>query len=192
MKIKRDNRSRELKEMDVKSLVKELSAESQRGLEPFNSMAYDEVISRGSKAVPELSSILAEKPFFLGLLALRQVNLDEYRKLNSQLRIRSLVSSLEHAKFFNAFGVPHLYWEEAAKAIIDEGRGAKKYLIPLLTNKRKAPVWGSEGTIINKTYKYRVCDYAWKMLLDIDKKEIQIPKSPAKRDSLIKEYINSN
>ena len=193
MKIKRENRSMVLKEMDVKQLIQELSAESQRGLEPFNSMAYKEVIARGSQVVPELSSSLqsAEKSFLLELLALREINRDEYKKLDTGVRIKTLIDALEKAKFFNVFGIPHLYWEQAAKAIIEEGEGAKEYLIPLLKNMREAPVWGSEGTVINRIYKYRVCDYAWKMLLDIDQRQIEIPKDILERDSLINEYIDS-
>lgn len=190
MKIKRENRTRELKEMDGSKLVQDLSNESQRGLEPFNSMAYKEAVSRGSKVVPELSSALklTEKPFLLGLLALRTINPDEYKKLEPGFRIKPLIDALESAKFFNAFGVPHLYWEEAAKAIIEEGEGAKEYLVPLLKNTRMAPVWGSEGTITNKIYQYRVCDYAWKMLLDIDKKEVEVSQDASVRDSLFSEY----
>lgn len=192
MKVKRDNRTKELKEMDVPTLINALSAESQRGLEPFNSMAYKETISRKDNALQELSAVLAKKPFFLGLLALREINPDEYKKLQSELRVMSLVETLVNAKFFNAFGVPHLYWEQAANAIIEEGDVAKKYLVPLLTHTREAPVWGSEGTIINSTYKYRVCDYAWKMLLDIEQQDIQIPEDPARRDALIKTYTEIN
>lgn len=195
MKIKREYRSMVLKEMDVKQLIQELSTESQRGLEPFNSIAYKEVIARGSQVVvPELSSSLqsTEKSFLLGLLALREINRDEYKKLDTLVRIKTPIDALEKAKFFNVFGIPHLYWEQAAKAIIEEGEGAKEYLIPLLKNMREAPAWGSEGTVINSIYKYRVCDYAWKMLLDIDQRQIEIPKNILERDSLINEYIDSS
>jgi hypothetical protein len=194
MKVKRENRSAELKKMAVKPLVEELFAESQRGLEPFNSMAYEEIVSRGREAASELSAYLnsTEQPFLLGLLALRKINPDEYKKLKPERRIKPLTVVLENAKFFNAFGVPHISWEDAAKAIIEEGPAAKEYLIPLLKNTRAAPVWGSEGTVINETYKYRVCDYAWKMLLDIDRIQIEVPEDISKRDSLILEYINSN
>jgi hypothetical protein len=86
--------------------------------------------------------------------------------------------------YFNTWGLPHIKWEEAAQAIIDEGSAAEKALVPLLTDKRDAPVWGGEDFAEYQRYRYRVCDYAWAMLNEIRGQKIPIPQDPAERDRL--------
>ena len=183
---KRDARAQELKATDVPHLAQQLAAESQKGKEPFNSSAFREMVSRGSAGATALAPLITQpdRSSLLSLLALRKMSTDEYKKLNQDLRVSILTNSLKTAQNFNTFGMPHDHWEDAAKAIIEEGRAAEKPLIAMLNDHRDAPVWGSELFMEYKRYKYRVSDYAWALLNEIRGQKVQIPEDPAARDRL--------
>lgn len=183
----REGNKGRLKKMSTAQLAAALAADSRKGVESFNSMAYTEMISRGDQAAHNLAGHLSkgERSSLLGLLALRQLSMPEYNEMSSRLRVKVLVDSLRTAKKFNSWGLPHLFWEDAAKAIIAEGETAKPALIALLKDKRPAPVWGSEGAMEYVRYKYRVCDYAWALLNEIENRKLEIPEDPSDRDKLI-------
>jgi hypothetical protein len=186
---KREQTMKQYKEMTVPQLAEQLVADSDRGLEPFNSMAFTEMVGRGEEAAPELAPQLkhADHSSLLGLLALRKMSPKIYRSLDANFRVLVLVETLKTTKYFNTFGLPSVAWEDAAKAIIEEGEAATGELIPLLKDERPAPTWGSEDYMEYQTYQYRVKDYAWALLLAIRDKPVQIPVDPAERDRLIKE-----
>ena len=192
MQLKRENRKRQLHDMNVVQLAAELLSESERGVEPFNSMTFTEITSRGEAAGTELKASLTrpDRTSFLGLLALRKISSDQYKALAPGYRIGVLVDSLRTSKYFNAWGIPHAYWEDAAKALIEEGAAAQKPLSALLGDKRDAPVWGSEEVHEYQEYHYRVCDYAWALLNGIQQKKLDIPKTPEERDRLIAPLLN--
>lgn len=187
LEAKRQARAKELKGMETPRLIEQLLADSTRGVEPFNSMAFREIVSRGASAAAPLKAALS-KPTpssLLGLLALRRISAAEYRSLDPGVRSQILIASLRTSKFFNTWGLPHVAWEEAGKAIVEEGRGVEDGLVGLLDDKREARVWGSEGASEALRYRYRVCDYAWALLNEIRGKPVPIPEDPATRDKLI-------
>jgi hypothetical protein len=183
---KRQARTKALEQMNVGGLARELRKESDRGVEPFNSMAYRELVSRKG-AGSELKSLLkdGDRSSLLGLLALRRVDLRQYSSLKPSFRVSVLVDSLKSSKYFNTWGLPHRYWEDAAEALIAEGTEARKPLRSLLDDRRRAPLWGSEEVLASREYGYRVCDYAWAMLTVIDGEELKVPSDPKVRDKLI-------
>lgn len=183
---KRDARTKELKAMDVPRLAAELSKESQKGTEPFNSMTFTEMVARGRDGATALAPLITQtdRSSLLSLLALRKMSKEEYQKLKPELRVAVLTNSLKTQPYFNTFGMPHTRWEDAAKAIIEEGRGAEKPLIEMLTDHRDAPTWGSEQAMESNRYKYRVSDYAWALLNEIRGQKVEIPADPAARDRL--------
>lgn len=183
----RESRLQDLRSLSVPALVGELDGDSQRGVEPFNSMAYAEMISRGGAAVPELAAALAsgETQSLLSLLALRQIGAAEYGGLDPSLRTGILVSALAASKTFNVWGLPHQYWEDAGQALIAEGKVALQMLRPLLDDCRNAPMWGSEEILASQEYGYRLCDYAWVMMHEIQGEKPEVPIDPATRDGLI-------
>jgi hypothetical protein len=189
---KRQAREKELAAMDVPQLVEELQQESERGVEPFNSMPFDEIVTRGREAAPELFKLLEapDRRSILGLLALRQIDKDLYGELDPAFRVEVLVDTLRTSQTFNIWGLPHLYWEDAARALIGEGRQALDALRPLLEDHRPAPMWGSEEVLESQAYSYRVSDYAWAISMSILGEEVRIPMSPEERDKLIGEMIN--
>jgi len=187
----REARAKELKAMDVPGLASELEKESQRGLEPFNSMAYAETVSRGGQAASALAPLLTkpDRSSFLGLLALRKLDATRYRSLAPDFRAAVLLNAFETSTYFNAWGIPTVYWTDAAKAMIDEGAAVQPGLARLLRDTRPAPVWGSEGVMVNQQYHFRVADYAWTLLNEIRNQRVEIPQNPQERDKLIAETL---
>ena len=184
---KRQARAQELKAMDVRRLAQELSADSRKGVEPFNSMAYRELVSRGEPVAAELKATLstADASSLLSLLALRSTSPAQYKAVEEGFRIKVLTEALKNAKLFNTWGIPHVFWEDAAKALIAEGKATEGPLLALLDDKREARLWGSEGAVEQQRYRYRVCDYAWALLSEVRGERISIPEDPAARDRLI-------
>jgi outer membrane murein-binding lipoprotein Lpp len=180
---KRQNYESSLKAMNTVRLAQELSSDSQKGKEPFNSAAYREAISRGQAQAAELKSQLAQadRTSLLALLTLRKIDPNLYHSLDPTFRVNVLVDALKNSKFFNTWGIPNLFWEDASKAILDEGQAATVPLESLLSDKRPAVNWGPAGAAIGKHYRYRVCDYAWALLHP----ESKIPTDPAERDHQI-------
>lgn len=185
-KQKRESLMRDLKAMDVPRLARELETESQKGGEPFNSLAFSEAVSRGEGLATGLVPLITkpDRSSLFALLALHKVNANAYQQVNQELRVNALVDALRTSKYFNTWGLPHLKWEDAARTLIAEGRAAEKGLSALLTDKRDAPVWGGEDFAEYQRYKYRVCDYAWAMLNEIRGQKVEIPQDPAARDRL--------
>lgn len=183
---KREARTKELKAMDVPRLAGELAQESTKGMEPFNSMTFTEMVSRGRDGADALAPLITkpDRSSLLSLLALRKMNKERYQQLKPELRVAILTNSLKTQTYFNTFGMPQASWEDAAKAIIEEGRGAEKPLIEMLSDHRPAPVWGSEQFMEYQRYKFRVSDYAWALLNEIRGQKVEVPTDPAARDRL--------
>ncbi len=185
--VRRQEIQRELKGMKLADIYDRLRSESTKGVEQYNSLTYEEIISRGSNIAPELKSLIlkSDTASLLPLIALREIDIKTYNTLEKGLRIRTLVNSLGTSNSFNVWGIPHLYWESAAKAIIDEGNDAVGPLKELLRDKRPAPVWGSEEAMEYEKYKYRVCDYAMALINDISQTKAAIPENSEERDKMI-------
>ncbi len=172
--------------MSPADLASALAADSRRGVEPFNSVAYREAVARGGRSVSSLSAALSpDAASLLALLAIRKISQDDYRSIDSRLRADILIAALRNARYFNAWGLPHLFWEDAARAVIDEGTAIEPALRTLLSDRRAAPVWGSEGAAEARRYAYRVCDYAWALINAIRGSTVTIPVDPQARDALI-------
>jgi hypothetical protein len=176
-----------VKAMDATQLAAALQADSERGLEPFNSLAFAEAISRGNAGASGLAAAMnrSDRSSLLTLLAIRQASPGTYGSIAPARRVEILVDALRASKSFNTWGLPHVRWEYASQSLIGEGAAAVKPLSALLTDKRAAPVWGSEDFLEYDRYKYRVCDYAWAMLAAIRNQRIDIPLDPVARDRQI-------
>jgi hypothetical protein len=187
LEAKRNETAAKLKAMTVPQLADRLAADSLAGREPFNSPAYREAVRRGGPDANALAGQLKAKDrsSLLGLLALRKMDAARYKALDSSFRTQVLVDALRNSKSFNAWGIPHLFWEDAAKALIEEKAEGAKALAPLLKDRRPAPVWGSESAVEASKYHYRVCDYAWALINDAEGRRVEIPVKPEERDALI-------
>jgi len=185
--------AQQLHAMTVKQLTDQLSKESVKGLEPFNSMAYKELTSRQSVAIDTIQNAViknANHSSLLNLLALRKLSPPVYQKLDARVKASVYVDALRSAKTFNAFGLPHNKWEEAAQAIIEAGPVTTRALEALLTDTRPAPMWGSEDYMEYKLYNYRVKDYAYALIIVSQKGQLQLSKDIAERDKVIDALLN--
>ena len=186
----------QLRAMDVGQLAARIEVDSLKGREPFNSMAYAELVSRGSQAAIQLRPLLtkADRTSLLGLLALRKLDDAVYHALSQSFRITVLADLLRGSRFFNTWGIPGKYRSDASNAFIAEGsegsREAVQALIPLMLDKRPAPIWGSEGAMLAKMYKFRVCDYAWIIVMGMQHKQVAIAQDPELRDTLIAKTVS--
>lgn len=189
--VERERVQAELAELSVPELVERLDADSQAGLEPFNSLAFREVELRGEAISIELAEVIGAqgRPSFLGILALRDVNESAYRATDAELVVDILLDNLGSVEFFNAWGLPHLYWDVAALALIEQGSTAIRSLEGLLGDERPAPVYGSEEAIESERFGYRVKDYAFALILAIRHQELDLPTDPGERDALIEDML---
>jgi hypothetical protein len=183
---KHDEREKALAAMDVPTLAAELVKDSERGREPFNSSAYHVMTSR-TEPGKELAGLLksADRSSLLGLLAVRQIDREAYSGLAAEFRIAVLVDALRKSETFNTWGLPHLYWEDGAKALIEEGAQGEAALRPVLKDLRPAPMWGEEEVVESNAYGYRVADYALGLILAIRGDKRPIPVDPGARDQII-------
>jgi hypothetical protein len=56
----------------------------------------------------------ANRSSFLTLMALRKVGKEAYGTVDGKLKVAILVDALRTSKYFNTWGLPYLYWEDAA------------------------------------------------------------------------------
>jgi hypothetical protein len=180
------------REMPLAELVAQLQADSAQGLEPFNSRAYQEAVRRGAEIGRALATSMdsSDRRQVLTLLALRESSREAYSEIEPAKRVQILVDDLERSKFYNRWGIPHLYWEDAGRALIEQGQTALPALRELLDDDRPAPVWGDEEATISREFGYRVKDYAWALIQAIQGRGLaDIPRDAAGRDRLIRATV---
>jgi hypothetical protein len=178
------------KNMDVPSLLTKLAEQSIAKREPFNSLAYRELKGRTDVPADSLVSLVHQSKngnVLLPLLLLRKLHEKEYLAIPAEERAAVLTDALQNSKVFNTWGLPHLYLEDASKAMIETGKSTYPALRRMLSDTRPAPVFGSKEYMEYKRYHYRVCDYALFFLEKTEGKAVfRMPASAADRDSLIK------
>lgn len=177
--------------MNNDALLEKLMEQSKAQREPFNSPAYRELKDRrdvDSKALAALVKGNDNSSGLLPLLLLRKLDDKSYLGLPAELRAKILTNALEHSKYFNVWGLPNFYLEDASRAMFEAGKSAVPELSRMLSDTRPAPVFGSQEAMVYQQYKYRVCDYALLFLEQIaGKQDFRMPVSPAERDVVIKE-----
>jgi hypothetical protein len=189
-----DQTAQTYRNMDVPTLLNKLTEQSAAKKEPFNSPAYRELKGRDVPAASLVSLVDQTKNgnALLPLLLLRKQHEKEYLAIPAEERAAVLTDALQNSKMFNTWGLPHLYLEDASKAMIEAGKSAEPALRRMLSDTRPAPVFGSKGYMEYRRYGYRVCDYALFFLekIGLDKNpgnvDFRMPVSAAERDALIK------
>src|SRR2546423_981912 len=176
------------KKKSLAELISEMESVAQKGKEPFNSLAFREVLRRREGAEQIFQSIQSrEQKEYFKLMALRQISPELFKRLGCEISCPVLTAALQKSVVFNAWGLPHLYWESSAKAIIECGPVAIPFLKPLLQDKRPAPVWGSEEALESEKYHYRVCDYAFALISEINNQKWTPSVRVEERDKAIAE-----
>jgi hypothetical protein len=178
-------------EMNNAALLQKLMEQSKAQREPFNSPAYRELKDRrdvDSKALVALVKENSDASGLLPLLLLRHLDKTSYLNVPMGLRAKVLTDALQRSKYFNVWGLPNFYLEDAAHALIEAGKSATPALKRMLSDTRPAPVFGSQEYMVYRQYEYRLCDYALFFLEQIaGKQDFRLPVSPAERDAAIKQ-----
>jgi len=181
------------KNMDIPSLLNKLAEQSAAKKEPFNSLAYRELRNRTDVPAESLVSLINQTKngnALLPLLLLRKLHEEEYLAIPAEERAAILTDALQNSKTFNTWGLPHLYLEDASKAMLEAGKSAEPALRRMLSDTRPAPVFGGKEYMEYKRYSYRVCDYALFFLEKLQgNADFRMPLLPADRDALIKRML---
>jgi hypothetical protein len=178
------------KAMDNAALIQKLAEQSARKREPFNSLAYRELVGRkdvDSKALVALVDEKKNADALLPLLLLRKLDEKTYLQIPVEVRSTVLTDALEQSKMFNTWGLPNFYLEDASKALLECGQIAYPALKRMLSDTRPAPIFGSKAYMIYLRYKFRLCDYALFFLERLQgNANFELPMSVSDRDTLIK------
>jgi hypothetical protein len=183
-----------LQKEDIAALAARLESQSRKGIEPWNSLAYEEIVSRGETGAAELATLLSspDQGSLLGLLAVMKANPKRYADMAPDFRVNVLLDALKKSIHFNVWGLPIGGWEDAGSALIGEGKKAESALYTLLKDDRAAPVWGSQGLREYREYQYRVKDYSLSLIYAIKHMPDELPESQAERDKLIDELLKGS
>jgi hypothetical protein len=176
--------------MDGAALLGKLMEQSKARIAPFNSPAYRELKGRAdldSKPLVALVTQNGNADGLLPLLLLRTRDPQSYLSVPVELRVAILSDALAASRYFNAWGLPGFYQQDASRSIIETGAAAVPALKRLLADTRPAPVFGSQEYMIYQRYKFRVCDYAL-YFVDAIKgtAKAPVPESSQARDELIR------
>jgi len=197
------------REPDVPELIEQMEFESLRGLEYFNSAAFDKILSQNDSLTTKQLVKAIEKPnrrYLLPLLALHELEPEQFDSLEKSLSVGILTDALKQDQTFNDWGRPDLYksknreeLEAPVAAMIDLGKKAAKGLEQILWEERKAPLWGSQEGLPKGIDPYQVNDYAIALIYKSDP-NLALPDSIAKgefpetrscRNKLLNAYIKA-
>jgi hypothetical protein len=171
------------------TLIRILQAESAKQKEPFNSLAYRELVTRKDVNTDTLAVIVrrsTDRNALLPLLLLRSLNKRTYEGLSPELRAKVLTDALRTSRMYNTWGLIPFSLQDASVAMIECGNTAVPALRQMLGDTSAAPVFGSKEHMLYLRYKYRRCDYALFFIRRIDDNKFIFPTELDKRDSLIR------
>lgn len=173
--------------MQIAELATQLQEDAADDIPPFGAESIKMARQLGSVATNFLLEQVKnrENTAFLALEALREVDPGIYNSLPVRDRAEVYVNALQHSIFYNAWGVPGYQLTATAYALISLEEDAISVLKPLLTDKRLAPLSGSEDATISSVYGNRVCDYAWVFINEIRHQPYTYAENPTERDRAI-------
>jgi hypothetical protein len=172
------------------AMLEALVAESSQGL----SLSESKVLSQGPPTADQLTEAerwVAGHPDHRSyhlLFLLREHAAERYERLPADLRARVLTAALGHLKYLNDWGYldpAESYDGKAAKALLALGAAALPHLRPLLTDRRPAPLFGSEEATMSHRYQYRRADFAARYVALILGEEAPFAEQVSQRDRAI-------
>jgi hypothetical protein len=177
--------------MDNPTLMNHLLEQSRASREPFNSMAYRELKTRTDVDSAALTALVKDNPNaggLLPLLLLRKLDNKTYLGIPAETRVRVLIDALRSSTTFNKWGLPGVYLEDGANAMIEAGPGAVPALRQMFDETRPAPLFGSKEHLLAQQFKYRLCDYALFFLKRVQgDAQFTLPRTTEERDALLKQ-----
>ena len=89
LKLKRDLKLEKIKSMNITELMSEMEQDAEKGLEPFNSVAYRELTRQRKNAGESFFQEIANRKdvSYISLLALREIDVERYKKLNQEMTL---------------------------------------------------------------------------------------------------------
>ena len=99
------------------------------------------------------------------LIAIQRYHRESYKEVSNDDKAAVLCSALSKITFLNDWGYLEpsgSYDGEIAKALLEIGKPALKYLAPILADGKAAPLYGSESATISHIYKFRRKDFAFR------------------------------
>jgi hypothetical protein len=162
---------------NVKKLVAEASEK-----EPFGWPKANPLLDRD---VPEAFAYIkghADYTSYCLLLSLRKFYPAAYKAVRNEDKSAILCSALKNTNAPNDWGNFSPYDGQSAKALLETGRVALKYLVPILDDNGHAYLYGSEESTISIVYGYRHKDFAYRYASLILGKSPVFRADPKERD----------
>jgi hypothetical protein len=171
-------------------LESQLQEDAAQQVPPFGAESVRMARRLGSAATDLLLGHIeaSRSTAFLALEALREADPGAFGGVPGPQRAEIYANNLQNESvFYNAWGVPGYRLTDTAHALIDLGDEAVAVLEPLLTDRRLAPLSGSQDATTSNMYGNRVCDYAWTLISEIKDRPYAYFQDPAERDPAIEE-----
>lgn len=170
--------------MSISKLIAQLQEDAAQDVPPFGAESVEVARRLGTEATSLLIQEIENRgaTAFLALEALREANPDAYRAIAPHERADIYVDALKNNLFYNAWGLPVYQLTATARALIDLGKDAVEALKPLLSERREAPLSGSQDATTSTMYGNRVCDYAWVLISEIKRRPYVYSQNPVERD----------
>lgn len=122
---------------------------------------------------------------YLVLMALRTNAPEAYKRMPTADKAAILVSALEKYKCLDDWGYlreEYAQENDAATALVETGKEAVPKLLLLLANKNDVMFQHGKSNVLSRAYGYRRCDFAYRYLCLILKRDWKFEKKPADRD----------
>jgi hypothetical protein len=127
---------------------------------------------------------------YLPLMYLRDHSVSEYEQLPVHIRAKILCEALKRQLVINDWG----YMAEdrssngpAMRALVELGKPAIEYVIPLLSSGQFVHHTGSAISIMDSRYRYRRSDFAYHAIMSIENTVYQFDPNPDVRDGRIED-----
>ncbi len=183
----------------------DIASEADKGMKDGDERSSPQTVSGGaftkskawgkspmsSEEVNDAAKYVQERPDFSSfhlLMALRDQAPGAYSAIPDATKARVLCDALAKETYLNDFGYLHPsepFDGEAARAILAVGRPCLPFLGNLLSNRQKAPLFGSEGATMSEIYDYRRADFAYRYIVLILGLEPTFAPDSPERDGLI-------
>jgi hypothetical protein len=177
---------------ETTGMIDKLIKEARQGLPVQRSTVLPQLDARrfdGPAAIRQITS----RPDFTSyhlLWALRQVSPPMYRSLPDAVKARVLADALANVQALNDWG----YLDPSgssdgpvALALLALGCTAVGPLLPLLSDDRPAPLFGSEAATLSDLYRYRRKDFAYRYISLLIGGTPKFDVDPATRDAAIEQ-----
>lgn len=169
-------------------MLEQLVEDSKRGVSAMRSETLRNLALNEAEA-GRLADYVESHPdhsAYHSLIALRRSDPARYQQLPNAKKAEVLCGALANLANLNDWGYlapKDSHDGEVAQALLEIGAAAEPCLRKLLSDRRPAPLFGSEPATMSSMYKYRRCDFAFRYLSRILGLDPRFDPDPARRDA---------